>query len=81
MRRTTALTALGAVACLIGGTAVWAITFGEPDNGRHPFVGSVVAEFRGETIQWCSGTLVAPTVFVTRRIACSGRKRKVSPSG
>jgi hypothetical protein len=65
MRRTTALTALGAVACLFGGAAVWAITFGEPDNGRHPFVGSVVAEFEGETFQICSGTLVSPTVFVT----------------
>ena len=81
MRRTTALTALGAVACLFGGTAVWAITFGVPDNGRHPFVGSFVAEFEGERIQWCSGTLVSPTVFVTTAHCCSGLKKKVSRSG
>jgi secreted trypsin-like serine protease len=45
--------------------ATQAITFGENDNGRHPFVGSLVAEFQGEKFQLCSGTLVSPTAFVT----------------
>lgn len=79
MKRTTAVTALGAVACLFGGAAVWAITFGEPDNGRHPFVGSLVAEFRGETIQWCSGTLVSPTIFVTAAHCLFGTEQEGIP--
>jgi hypothetical protein len=65
MRRNAVRVALGALTSLSGAVAVWAITFGEPDNGRHPFVGSLVVEFRGERFQFCSGTLVSPTVFVT----------------
>ena len=65
MKKTTALMALGFIVSLFGAAAVWAITFGQPDNGRHPFVGSLVAEFGGETFQWCSGTLVSPTIVVT----------------
>jgi secreted trypsin-like serine protease len=65
MKRTTAPIALGVLTSLFGGVAVWAITFGEPDNGRHAFVGSLVAEVQGETFQFCSGTLVSPTIFVT----------------
>jgi hypothetical protein len=79
MRRNTALTALGAVACLLGSAAVWAITFGEPDNGRHPFVGSVVAEFGGERFQFCSGTLVSPTVFVTAAHCLFGTEEEGIP--
>jgi secreted trypsin-like serine protease len=79
MRRNTALTALGAVACLLGGAAVWAITFGEPDNGRHPFVGSVVAEFGGEKFQFCSGTLVSPTGFVTAAHCLFGTEEEGIP--
>jgi trypsin len=43
-----------------------AITFGEPDGSAHPFVGSMVISIPGEGVfQWCSGTLIAPTVFLT----------------
>ena len=49
MKKTTALTVLGFILSFFGAAAVWAITFGQPDNGRHPFVGSLVAEFGGET--------------------------------
>jgi secreted trypsin-like serine protease len=43
-----------------------AITFGEPDGTAHPFVGSMVVNIPGEGVfQWCSGTLIAPTMFLT----------------
>ena len=43
-----------------------AITFGEPDGAAHPFVGSMVVSIPGEGVfQWCSGTLIAPQVFLT----------------
>lgn len=44
-----------------------AITYGEPDGTRHPNVGALIAEWRtpGVKEQLCSGTLIAPTVFLT----------------
>jgi secreted trypsin-like serine protease len=42
-----------------------AITYGEEDNGRHPFVGTLVAEFGGQKDWICSGTLIEPDVFLT----------------
>jgi secreted trypsin-like serine protease len=43
-----------------------AITFGEFDGTAHPFVGSMVVSIPDEGVfQWCSGTLIAPQVFLT----------------
>lgn len=43
-----------------------AITFGQPDGSAHPQVGSLVVRIPDAGIfQWCSGTLVAPQVFLT----------------
>jgi hypothetical protein len=42
-----------------------AITYGEPDGGRHPLVGTLVGEFDGQKDWVCSGTLISPTVFLT----------------
>jgi secreted trypsin-like serine protease len=43
-----------------------AITFGELDGNAHPFVGSMVVRIPEEgLLQWCSGTLIAPAVFMT----------------
>jgi len=43
-----------------------AITFGTADGDDHPFVGSMVLSIPGEGVfQWCSGTLIAPQVFLT----------------
>lgn len=42
-----------------------AITYGEPDNGRHPNVGELVIAFNGGLFGICSGTLISPTVFLT----------------
>src|SRR4029453_19325017 len=45
-----------------------AITFGEPDGTRHPYVGALVADWNEDSPgpdQFCSGTLVTPTLFRT----------------
>ena len=43
-----------------------AISYGEPDGNDHPFVGSMVLSVPGEGLfQWCSGTLISETVFLT----------------
>jgi secreted trypsin-like serine protease len=43
-----------------------AITFGRVDGTRHPSVGSLLGKTkRGRFFQACSGSLVAPTVFLT----------------
>lgn len=47
-------------------TPARAITFGEPDGDRHPNVGVMVVTISdGRTILWCTGSLIAPTVFLT----------------
>ncbi len=65
MRKAVLMGALALIAALSAAGAVYAITFGENDNGRHPFVGSMVVEFQGQKFQACSGTLISPTVFLT----------------
>ena len=43
-----------------------AITDGEPDGDRHPYVGLMVAKDADGNPLWrCSGTLISPTVFLT----------------
>jgi secreted trypsin-like serine protease len=45
-----------------------AITFGEPDGKRHANVGALVADWNPDSPgpdQFCSGTLVSPTLFLT----------------
>jgi len=42
-----------------------AITFGELDGDLHPNVGAVVIEDEGQYFPICSGTLIAPRVFLT----------------
>jgi secreted trypsin-like serine protease len=44
---------------------VLAITYGQPDGNRHPEVGALVGEFSSGTFPYCSGTLIAPNVFLT----------------
>jgi hypothetical protein len=49
-------------------TPVQAITNGTLDRDEHPNVGAVIAIYTpisDEPIVWCSGTLVAPTLFLT----------------
>jgi hypothetical protein len=43
-----------------------AITFGQPDGSQHPNVGAmIVLEPDGKLYLYCSGTLIAPKVFLT----------------
>ena len=45
--------------------AAGAITYGEPDGQRHPNVGALVAFPGSANAEVCTGTLIAPTVFLT----------------
>ena len=56
-----------ATAAVVAATAD-AITFGEPDGTRHPNVGALVADWNPDSPgpdQFCTGTLVSPTLFLT----------------
>jgi hypothetical protein len=54
------------VLVLATGGTVLAITFGQPDGNQHPNVGAmIVQEPDGEYYLYCSGTLIAPDVFLT----------------
>lgn len=55
---------LFAVGLMLAATPAQAITYGTPDPG-HPFVGAMVITYKGQAYEWCSGTLIAPRVFLT----------------
>ena len=57
------LAAIGLAAA--AATPAAAIRYGEPDDGEHPYVGIMVAFVDGEPAWRCSGTLVAPEVYLT----------------
>jgi secreted trypsin-like serine protease len=64
------LTGLAAVVGVlaIGIGPASAITFGQPDGNLHPNVGALLADWDEESPGldiYCSGTLIAPTVFLT----------------
>jgi V8-like Glu-specific endopeptidase len=56
-----------AVAALAVAAPAGAITNGRPDGNRHANVGALVSaeEFSDGTWLYCSGTLIAPTIFLT----------------
>ena len=53
------------IAVLACGEVALAITYGQPDENKHPNVGALVGTFDGQTYPYCSGTLISPTVFLT----------------
>ena len=58
-----------------------AITGGQRDDGRHPYVGGTVLFFapRNETVVNCTGSLISPTVFITAaHCGRHGTRREVS---
>jgi V8-like Glu-specific endopeptidase len=55
---------LAAVLVLVAVSAL-AITYGQPDGDLHPEVGALVGHFSSGTYPYCSGTLIAPNVFLT----------------
>ncbi len=63
MRRLAILGAL--LASLVLAVPASAITNGEPDNGRHPYVGLAVFDIDGAPSHRCSASLLSPTVVLT----------------
>jgi Trypsin len=49
----------------LGGTQASAITNGEPDAGRHPYVGLAVFDVGGTPSHRCSASLLSPTLVLT----------------
>ena len=49
----------------LGGTQAGAVTNGEPDNGRHPYVGLAVFDVDGAPSHRCSASLLSPTLVLT----------------
>ena len=69
-----AVALLCAIAAGVAGLAQ-AITFGEPDRERHPNVGALVADWNEDSPgpdQFCSGTLVDETLFLTAAHCMAG---------
>jgi hypothetical protein len=62
------LPAVAVVTALLLPGPAGAITFGQLDGNRHPYVGALIADWdpdvAGEDLL-CSGTLISPTVFLT----------------
>jgi hypothetical protein len=63
MRRT--LLVLATLALVLGVTPAGAITNGQPDGGRHPYVGLAVFDVGGAPSHRCSASLLTPTVVLT----------------
>jgi secreted trypsin-like serine protease len=65
-RRIAAVAIVATILMLVVAPA-GAITFGEPDENGHPYVGLLLADSLGDGTPrpQCSGTLIAPTVFLT----------------
>jgi hypothetical protein len=66
LRRSILLVAGALAASLVTVGPAQAITNGQPDGTRHPNVGLMVVSFPGSgPMPWCTGTLIAPTYFLT----------------
>jgi secreted trypsin-like serine protease len=68
VRRSLLIVLLAVAALLLPATTANAITFGQPDGNRHPNVGALLADWDEESPGldiYCSGTLIAPRVFLT----------------
>ena len=65
MKRTTLIFSLVLLVAMLVAIPAQAITFGQPDGESHPNVGALVIEEDGEKGIVCSGTLIAPDVFLT----------------
>jgi len=65
MRRSVIAIAALVVVLMLAVMPAGAITYGEPDGNGHPNVGAMVFERDGVKRLRCSGTLIAPAVFLT----------------
>jgi Trypsin len=90
MTRITIVAAVFAAVLTLAGAAL-AITYGAPDGNRHPNVGALLAPTPYSDGTWatCSGTLIAPTIFLTAahcdqgvsRVAVTFDSSYVAPTG
>jgi hypothetical protein len=76
MKRRIAVFAAAAAALAAAGGAL-AITNGQPDGNGHPYVGALLAQqaFSDGTWEECTGTLIAPKVFLTAEHCDEGVSR------
>ena len=65
MRRALALCSMVAAWILVASAPAGAIVYGEFDGNRHPNVGTMVVDIEGDKFSVCSGTLIAPDIFLT----------------
>lgn len=65
MRKTRFVLVLVVMLLIAAASIAYAITNGEPDAGRHPYVGLVVFDVESTPSHRCSGALLSPTVFLT----------------
>jgi hypothetical protein len=66
MRRNVLALALAALVALVAVGPARAVTNGEPDGDRHPYVGLLVFDVAPGQPAWrCSGSLISPTVVLT----------------
>jgi secreted trypsin-like serine protease len=65
MRKAILLLATMALAIVLATGMASAITYGQPDGNRHPYVGALVAADDQDEFLFCSGTLIGPDVFLT----------------
>jgi secreted trypsin-like serine protease len=63
----TLIAGMAVLASAVPAGSAWGITNGQADEGRHPWVGALVSydPETGDKYLICSGTLVAPKVFLT----------------
>jgi Trypsin len=64
MRRAL-IAAIALAALVFGSVQAVSVTNGEPDNGRHPYVGLAVFDVGGTPSHRCSASLLTPTVVLT----------------
>jgi secreted trypsin-like serine protease len=73
IRTTLAAIALATAGLVATATPAQAITFGQPTTGSaYSNVGSLVGTVDGTSYQWCTGTLIRPTVFLTASHCLAG---------
>src|SRR3954470_16781832 len=67
MRRILSSTAVAVLTAAFAAAPAGAITYGSPDGAGHPEVGALLAQQAYPDGTWaeCTGTLIAPTVFLT----------------
>lgn len=65
MRRALTLCSMVAAWILVASAPAGAIVYGEFDGNRHPNVGTMVVDIDGDKFSVCSGTLIAPDIFLT----------------